>query len=258
MFAWATTSVAQSAPTSQPDLLVIVIEEVKLGHDAAHRITETGWPAAYEKAKSPEPSFAFQTMTGSPEVWFVSSYSSHAAMGESFKSEAENAALSAELARLNQADAEHLVSLRVLHAEARKDLSHGAFPDTTKQRFWEITKFRVRPGGESAFEAAAKAYGAAAGRAAPNTSYRVYQVVAGIPGPTYLIFSSMVSFAEFDKAAADGMATFKAMNPQEREAIQKFDESLINAETQRFRLDPDMSYVSRAVRESDPDFWLKK
>jgi hypothetical protein len=37
---------AQSFPTSQPNQLVIVIERVKLGHAAARRMAESGWPAA--------------------------------------------------------------------------------------------------------------------------------------------------------------------------------------------------------------------
>jgi hypothetical protein len=258
LIAWAGTAAAQSLPTSQPNMLLINIERIKLGQGVPHRITEAGWPVAYERAKSPNSYIALEAVTGQPEVWFVSPFESNAAIGESFRMEGEDRALSAELARLAKADAEHLDALRTIHAMGRKDLSHGAFPDTGRQRFFEITTFRMRPGGEAAFEAAAKAYGAAAGRAAPNVSYRIYEVVAGLPGPTYLIFSSTVSFGDFDKSMPDGMATMKAMTPQEQEAMQKFSEVMTEAVTQRYRLDPDMSYVSRAVRETDPAFWLSK
>jgi hypothetical protein len=96
------------------------------------------------------------------------------------------------------------------------------------------------------------------GRAAPETAYRVYEIVAGMPGPTYLVFSSTASFADFDKAMASGMATMKAMNADEQAAMRKANESTIEAETQRFRLDPGMSYVSREVREQDPAFCMGK
>jgi hypothetical protein len=33
---------------------------------------------------------------------------------------------------------------------------------------------------------------------------------------------------------------------------------MINAETQRFRLDPNMCYVPKEVRASDPTFWNPK
>ena len=106
---------------------------------------------------------------------------------------------STELDRLNKGDADHITSRRTIQAVARTDLSYGAYPDMALQRFWEITTFRVRPGYEEAFANAAKTYAAAAKRAAPNMSWRTYEVIAGVPGPTYLVFSSVPSFADFDR-----------------------------------------------------------
>ena len=133
-------------------------------------------------------------ITGAPEAWYVSPYASHAALGDSLKREDSDPVLSAELARLARVDADVITSVRRIHAVARKDLSHGVYPDLAKQRFFEITWFRVRPGHEGQFEAAAKAYGSATARAGTSAAYRVYEVVAGVPGPTYLIFSSVVSY----------------------------------------------------------------
>jgi len=252
-------ALGQSLPTSQPSLVQIFREEVKVGHGADHVKTEAGWPAAFEKAKSPYFSLALVTLTGPSEAWFIVPFESHQAIGDSLKRESDDPVLSAELARLSRADAEHITSLRSIQAVARKDLTRGAFPDTAKQRFWEITVFRVRPGHQADFEAAAKAYGAAAGRSAPATSYRVYQVIAGMPTPTYLVFTSVVSFGEFDKMMADGDATMKGASPEERAALQKFStDALISQETQRFRLDPEMSYVPKEVRAQDPAFWMPK
>jgi len=251
--AGAASSLGQNLPTSQPAVLGIQIEEVKVGHASEHTATERGWPVALEKAKSAFPYIALASLTGSPEVWFVTPYDSHAKAAESMEEGGE--ALAAELSRLSRADAEHITGLRNLHTVGRKDLSHGAFPETARQRFFEITTFHVRPGGEGAFEAAAKAYGAAAGRVAPGVAYRVYEVVAGMPSPTYLVFGSVVSFADFDKVMAEGAATMKAMTPQEQEAMEKFGAHVISIETNRFRLDPDMSFVPQSVRDQDPAFW---
>ena len=252
-------ALGQSLPTSQPNLVQIFREEVKVGHGVDHVKTEAGWPAAFEKAKSPYFSLALVTLTGPSEAWFIVPFDSHQAIGDSLKRESDDPVLSAELARLSRADAEHITSLRSIQAVGRKDLSRGAFPDTAKQRFFEITVFRVRPGRQADFEAAAKAYGAAAGRSAPAASYRVYQVIAGMPTPTYLVFSSVVSFGEFDKVMADGEATMKGASPEEQAALQKFStDALISQETQRFRPDPEMSYVPKDVRAQDPAFWMPK
>src|SRR5262245_18693750 len=178
------TALAQGLPTTQPNLITILREEVKLGRDLDHARIEAGWPAAYEKAKSPDYYLALVAVTGPPEAWYVSAFASHAAIGDSWKREDADATLSAELARLARADADVISSVRRMQATARKDLSFGAYPDLAKHRFFEITWFRVRPGHAQQFEAAAKVYGFAAKRAGVNAAYRVYEVVAGIPGPT--------------------------------------------------------------------------
>ena len=135
----------------------------------------------------------------------------------------------------------------------------GAFPDLAKVRFTEITWFRVRPGHETGFEAAAKAYRAAAQRAAPATSFRVYEIVPGVPGPTYLVFSSVESYAGFDQMMAAGQGNDAGSHPDEMTTLQKFSaEGLVNAETQRFRVDPVQSYVSAEARAADPAFWVPK
>jgi len=252
----ASFAFGQGMPTSQPNLIQITREEVKTGHNAMHSAYEAGWPAAYAKAKSPNYYLAMVAITGPNEAWYISPYASHAALGESMKRESDDKALSADIDRLQKGDADHINSVRTLHAVARSDLSYGAFPDMGLARFWEVTTFRVRPGFEEAFANVAKAYAAAAKRAAPNMSWRTYEVIAGIPGPTFLVFSSVQSFADFDRGMQDGMAIGKAFTPEEQQMMEKFGSSgLINAETQRFRLDPVQSYVDAATKAKDPKFW---
>jgi hypothetical protein len=252
-------AIAQTLPTSQPNMITIVREEVKLGRDADHAKVEAGWPAAYEKAKSTDYYLAMTSMTGAPEAWYVTAYASHAAIGDSLKREEGDAVLTAELTRLRRADADMINSVRVIQATARKDMSYGAYPDLATQRFFEISWFRVRPGHEQQFEAAAKAYGAAAKRAGTNGGYRIYEVVAGVPGPTYLIFSSVGSYGEFDQSMTDGEKIMKSANTEESTTLQKFMlEGVVNVETQRFRVDPVQSYVPKETRAQDPAFWMPK
>lgn len=253
------TALAQGMPTSQPNLLTIVREAVKLGRGAEHARFEAGWPAAYEKANSPYYYLAFVSLTGLPEAWYVSPYQSHAAIGDMMKREDTDPVLSAELERLYRGDADFVNSVRVMQAMGRPDLSMGTFPDLGKVRNTEVTWFRVRPGHEAGFEAAAKAYRAAAQRSAPSTSYRIYEIIAGVPGPTYLVFSSVESYADFDKMAAAGQAAMKGATADEMTTLQKFSaEGLVNVETQRFRVDPGQSYVSRETRAVDPAFWTPR
>lgn len=249
----------QPLPTSQPALLTIYREQVKMGRAAEHERIEAGWPAAYAKAKSPTYYLAMTSLTGRGEAWFLTPYASNAAIAEDMKRESADTVLAAELARLSRADAEVLDDWRIIQAMARPDLSHGAFPDLAKVRFWEVLTFRVRPGHEAEFDAAAKAYGAAAGRAAPGTSYRVYQITAGMPGPTFLIFSSVESYAQFDEVMANGQKTMQSFTPDEMATLQKFStDALISGETNRYALNPTMSYVAAETRATDPAFWTPK
>lgn len=257
--AGAVLAQAQPLPTSQPALLTIYREQVKMGRAAEHERIEAGWPAAYAKAKSPTYYLAMTSLTGPGEAWFLTPYANNAAIADDMKRESSDTVLAAELARLSRADAEVLNDWRIIQAVARPDLSHGAFPDLSKVRYWEVTTFRVRPGHIAEFESAAKAYGASAERAAPGTSYRIYQVTAGMPQPTFLVFFSLESYAQFDDMAANGQKTMQGFTPDEMAAMQKFStDALLSQETNRFALNPTMSYVAAETRATDPTFWTPR
>jgi hypothetical protein len=52
------------------------------------------------------------------------------------------------------------------------------------------------------------------------------------------------------------MKTMQGFTSEERTTLQKFGtDALINSETNRFRLDPKQSYVSRETRATDTAFW---
>jgi hypothetical protein len=255
------TAFAQGAalPTTQPAMITIVREFVKPGRTAEHARIEAGWPAAFAKGKSPNYYLAFVSLTGANEAWFVAPWASHAVLGDEMKLESSDTVLAAELARLSRADAEVINDVRTYEAMARPDLSHGAFPDLAKQRFWQISIYRVRAGHDADFEAAAKTYGAAAGRAAPSMSYRVYEISAGLPEPTFLVFMSTETYAQFDDMMAAGQKTMQGFTPEELVTIRKlFTDGLVNSETNQYRLDPGMSYVAAETRASDPTFWMPK
>jgi len=256
LLAVSTAVLGQSLPTSQPKLLTIYREQVKIGHVAAHEKNEVGWPAAFAQAKSPDYYLAMESITGSPEVWFASPWQSYDAWGKSMARDESNAELSAALARLSEADAAHLEGLSVIEAVAMPEASHGIFPDLAKVRFWEITIMRVRPGHEARFVAAAKVYKAAAGRVDSKAGWRVYSVTAGMPGPAFIIFSSTESFGHFDDMLASGEKSMSAMTPEEMKTMDSFArDSLTSVVTNRFRLNPVMSYVSAEVKAADPAFW---
>lgn len=251
--------VAQSLPTTQPKLLQIFRERIKPGHSAAHKATEAGWPEAFAQAKSPDYYLALESMTGSPEVWFVGPQESYSAWGKAMERDAANSTLSAALERLSAADGDHLEGMDILEAAAAPELSHGAYPDLNKQRFWNTTIWRIRPGHDANFVAAHAAYAKLATKVAPNASWRTYRVTGGMPAGTYITFSSVASFGQFDRNTAESDAIGKAMTPQDQAMFSKFSaESVLSQTSNKYRLDATMSYVSAETRASDPAFWNKK
>lgn len=250
---------AQELPTTQPRYLTIIAEEIKPGHEAAHTENEKGWPAAFGQAGYTSYYLAFESLTGSSHVWFVSPYESYAAEGADRKAIADNATLSAELDRLWARDAEHLVSAKTVQAVARPDLSRGEFPDLPRMRYWEITTMTVKPGHEEEFAEAAKMYGRIAERGAPDARWRVYQIVAGEEGAKFIIFTSFPEYAGLDAMMAGGDQMMAKATAEEMAAMQRFGrESLVSAVTNRYRLSPQMSYVDAATRATDPAFWSGK
>jgi hypothetical protein len=247
---------AQGLPTTQPGVLTIFIEELKVGMDADHEANEAGWPAAFAKAGSPHHYLALEAMTGAPEVWFVSPYASWSQEAESMKLEQSNPTLAAELKRLWKQDGQYLASTRTVQAVGRPDLSYGAFPDMALQRFYEITTFRIRPGHDQAFEAAVKVYANIVKASAPAMSFRMYQVTGGMPGGTYLAFGSVDGYARFDAQMADGQKMWEKVSPQDMATLQKtMSEDVMSTMTNRYSVSPTMSYVPADARSRDPAFW---
>jgi hypothetical protein len=250
---------AQGLPKSQPKLLTIERESVKTGRAAEHAKHEAGWPAAFEKAKYPDYYIAMTSMTGPREAWYLSSWDSHAALGESLKRDIKDEALMKEMDALALKDAEYINSVQTLQAVAMPEISVGKFPDIAKVRFFQVMTMRVKPSSEMLFVEAAKAYASAAKRANPDVSYRIYAVIAGMPAPTYLIISSVSDYSEFDAKLRDEQALWKGATPEELEVLHKFGaEGITESEVNRFRLDPRQSYVPKETRDKDPEFWNGK
>lgn len=249
---------ADDLPKTQPKVLTIYREQLKVGKAAEHSKLEAGYPAALEKANHPNHYLALVSMTGPSEVWYLEPSDSFKAIDDTIKRDAKDPVLSAEMDRLALADAEYITSSRVMRARAVSDLSVGTFPDLSKARYFEISIFRIRPGFEPKFEEMSKTYAAMIKRGAPKAQYRVYEVLAGERLPIYLIISSMENYGELDQRLTEGETAWKGATADEMKVLSQFNEVAESVETNHYRVDPAQSYVSKATRASDPEFWNVK
>jgi hypothetical protein len=250
---------AQGMPTTQPGRLAIFVENIKVGMDEEHEKNETGWPAVLSRTGSTSYYLALTARTGPNQAWYITPYDSYAAEAKQMKWVEGVAGLGNELGRLWRADAQYLESTESFDAIARPDLSYGEFPDLALARHFEITTLRIRLGHEQSFEAAAKVYMANFKRANPNGSYRMYQVLHGMPGSNYLIFSSVNDFADFDRILAADNAMFASVSPKDMAILQKTTaEDFQNVFSNQFSVSAAMSYVAPETKAKDPAFWNKR
>ena len=202
---------AQTMPP--PPYLNIFREEVKYGRGGPHVASESGWPRAFAKAKITSNYYmALTTLFGPTEAWFVEGHASVAELEASNKAVDAAPGLSVELDRLSQADAANVNAGRNLLARYAAELSNGPDISPAEIRIWEITIFRVRPGKEASFAQAAKLYQSLVKQAMVTAPWAVYEIMAGMPGPTYLVWSPHKTLAEIDPATGVGAAIQKAMS----------------------------------------------
>ncbi len=241
-----------------PAYLQIFREEVKMGRVGPHVLTEAGWPRAFARAKIPNNYVAMTTIYGPNEAWFFEGCASVAEI-EAVNQAIEAApGLTAELDRLSQADAANVASVRTILARHVPETSNGPDINPAEMRAWEITIFRVRPGKEGSFVEGAKLYQSLVQQAKVEAPWATYEVMAGLPGPTYLVFSPHKHLAEIDPATGVGAAIQKVMNEETMKKFGALSEGFISVETMVFAPSPEMSHLSAEWIAQDPKYWGKK
>lgn len=253
---------ADSAPQvgGPPKVLQIYREEVKPGKMAAHQKMEANWPRLFAKANFPSNYLAIESITGPNEAWFLSGYGSFADWGKDTEVLEKNPALKAELERLGAQDAELLSGVRSIVAFLREDMSYLSNTiNVTKDRFFRITTIRARPGHEADFKDAAKLVRDAYEKSKTEIPWAVYQVSAGMPGPTYLIFTPMKSLADADAGLARMKTIQDAEGEEGQKAISKHaSDGYSSLESNLFAFSPKMSYPSKEFIAADPAYWAPK
>jgi hypothetical protein len=249
---------ALAAQDSPPAYLQIFREEVKPGRGGPHVTTEAGWPRAFARAKTPNYYLAMTTIYGPSEAWFVEGHGSVAEIEEANKAIDAAPGLNAELDRLAQADAANVSGVRGILGRYRADLSSGGAVDVSQMRVWEVLVFQVRPGHEANFGEAAKLYKSTVEQAKVDLPWATYEVLAGMPGPTYLIFVPHRTLTEIDPAAGVGAAVEKAFSEEAMKKLSTLAEGYSSVEDMIFTVSPQMSYLSSEFVARDPKFWTRK
>jgi hypothetical protein len=242
-----------------PKVLTVTREWTKPGKNGmSHEKTESAFVQAVTRAKWPTHYLAVDSLSGKPRSLFFTAYDSFDAWEKDVKATQKNAALSAALDRANVADGELLDSTDQGVMVFREDLSLNPKVDIAHSRYFEISRYHVRPGHDKDWEALVKMYQSGFAKI-PNAHWAMYQVTYGQPDGTYILFNPMKSAAEIDHNFGD-METFSAALGEDgmKKLADLTAAATDNSETNLFAFNPRMSYASDDWIKADPEFWQPK
>ena len=241
-------------------MLQIFREEVKAGHRGAYIASAAAWPVAFRKANFPGHFIGLRPMTGGNEFWYLGGVSSFAAIGEEDDFIAKHPALGAEMDAMSASDGQHLQSTRTMHAEYMPDLSYNPNFLVGKARVWTIVTTRIRSGQNPAYVKMMKELKAAHEKTGMTEHYLVYQVNAGAPAGTYLMFIPAESAARVDELGEEHSKKLQAgWTDEDRAAMAKANSDIVMfSESNVFAAAPSISYPRETTVAADPAFWAPK
>jgi hypothetical protein len=250
---------AEHAP---PQIIVLGREEVKPGKFAAHAKMEAAWTQAFAKANWPNYTLAMSSITGPPQVWFCSGFSNYKAMQKDTEMSSANAALTAETDRYAAQEDQYLSDIRRWILSYRENLSYQPNVNVGGFHTWMVDVVRVRVGHGSKFAEIRKMMNAAHEKAQMDEHMIVYQVTAGAPMGTFVVFQPIADMQVMDamiKTHGDGSEYYNALGEDGRKQISDFMMNEVQSyERQFFATSPSMSYMPKEVVAADPAFWSPK
>ena len=251
--------VAQDMPSGPPKVLVIQREWLKPGKAGTmHEKSESNFVNAFAAAKWPTHYFAAESMSGKPRVLFFVGYDSFEAWEKDNKAQEKNATLSAAIDRAEASDGELLSDFQQDVLLYRPELSlHTG--DIVHDRYFEISRYQVKPGHRAEFEELAKMYVEGYGKISEHTNWAAFESYYGQDnGGVYIAVSKMESLAENDKFSGDDKKFSDVMGPEKMKKIAQMSAECIDSEqTNLYEFNPKMSYPDDSWVKAD-SFWKPK
>jgi hypothetical protein len=244
-----------------PKVLVVMREFLKPGKSGSlHAKSESAFVQAMTAAKWPTHYFAADSMSGQSRSLFFVGYDSLEAWEKDNLATQANSTLASALDSASIADGDLLTEYDANVAVYRDDLSFGAGVNIAQMRYFEISRFVVRPGHEKEWEALVKEYISGYSKAVPDAHWAIFESLYGQDnGGVFLLFNPMKSLAEADRSFADDKKFAAAMGESEMKKVAEMSASCIEStQTNLFIFNPKMSYPDDAWVKADPAFWAPK
>jgi len=246
--------------TPPPKVLVIQREFLKPGKSGSlHEKTESAFVHAMAAAKWPQHYLGMDSLSGPSRALFIVPYDSFAAWEKDNLDTEKNATLSAALDRASIADGELLTEYDSNAFVYREDYSLNAPVNIGQMRYFEISRFKVRPGHEKEWDDLVKIY-LSGYKSVPNAHWATFESMYGADnGGVYIVINPMKSLAEVDQNLADSKKFMDSLGESGMKRLGELSASCVEStQTNLYHFNPKMSYPTDAWVKADPTYWKPK
>ena len=246
--------VTQAGP---PKYLNMVHQELKPGRTGAYDELETSIARIYNREGLPFFWVELESITGPPEALHLNLFDSSEEMAKAMG--ALNAGLAAHPELVQMQDRllqENTSSETTVLGVRRDDMGYRANTiDFSKMRVLRLSTVFAHAGYERAFMETEWSLSEASEKVHAQSAWAVYEVVGGLPEPSFVIVTPMQSLEEIDNL----FETNESLKKTEGGAVEQHLQELARvaygtSDTRLFSVGQKMSHVSKKFAAGD-DFW---
>ena len=243
-----------------PNVLLLVHQDIPPGKAAERQKLEVNVARACDRLGAPSYWIDLQSLTGQQQAIFFDPFESYEHLGQARTEWSQFFGAHPDLARMQDQIEGLLAGERTSVAVRRDDL--GYLPegiDLSEARYMRVHEIHLFPGHENDAAEAFKILAEAYAKIQADTPWVVYEVNAGMPSPTFVVFLPMSELRQNDDLLAWNSDLAEAEGEQGRETLQRIArESYATTESNLYAVSPEMSHVSKDFAGADPDFWLHR
>lgn len=257
------TTRAQESGTDQatagpPKFLNMVHQELKPGRSGAYSELETSIARIYSRENIPVFWIELGSITGPSEVLYLNLFDSSEEMAKAMDALSTGLAAHPELVQMqdrllqeNTSNGTSVLGVR------RDDMGYRANTiDFSKMRVLRLSTVFAHPGYERAFMETEWSLSEASNKVHARSAWAVYEVVGGLPEPSFVIVTPMQSLQEMDGI----FEASESVKTTEGGALEQHLQELARiaygtSDTRLFAVGPRMSHVSKKFAAGDADFW---
>ena len=246
------------ATAGPPKFLNMVHQELKPGRSGAYAELETSIARIYSRENIPVFWVELGSITGPAEVLYLNLFDSSEEMAKAMDALSTGLAAHPELVQMqdrllqeNTSNGTSVLGVR------RDDMGYRANTiDFSKMRVLRLSTVFAHPGYERAFMETEWSLSEASNKVHARSAWAVYEVVGGLPEPSFVIVTPMQSLQEIDGI----FEASESVKTTEGGALEQHLQELARiaygtSDTRLFAVGPRMSRVSKKFAASDADFW---